>query len=185
MNTTFSLHSVGLWCDYVSLYDWRFHTHQMMQWIEKTTQSLSQDHTDIGDSLSSAEINKQTFHNFQSRISVSLTTTHYLSSLPSSLPSSHTFSLPFPVSFPSYICMYNILFLSISWLVPFLCSFFFLSNFIPPPPPPPHTHTHTHTLSPSFHSFSLLLPPLYHSPVPFPLSLSSYYQSPESVPGDQ
>jgi hypothetical protein len=42
---------------------------QMMQWIETTAQSLSDDHTDIGDSLSSAEINKQAFHNFQSQIS--------------------------------------------------------------------------------------------------------------------
>ena len=42
----------------------------MMRWIEETTQSLSQDHTDIGTSVSSAEINKQAFHNFQSQIAV-------------------------------------------------------------------------------------------------------------------
>lgn len=43
----------------------------MLHWIEDTTHSLSQDHTDIGDSLSSAELKKQAFSNFQAQIAVS------------------------------------------------------------------------------------------------------------------
>ena len=71
--------------------------HQMMQWIETTAQSLSDDHTDIGDSLSSAEINKQAFHNFQSRISVS----------PNHCPPCLSRSFPFSIPSPRLLTWYS------------------------------------------------------------------------------
>ena len=45
---------------------------QHLRWIHEETLSLSHDHTDVGDSLSTAELSKQSFEDYQTKIAVSI-----------------------------------------------------------------------------------------------------------------
>ena len=71
---------------------------QMLQWIVDTTASLSRDHTHIGDSLSSAELKRQAFSDFQARIAVSHTVSVAVSHTVS-VAVSHTVSVALPLKY--------------------------------------------------------------------------------------
>jgi len=45
---------------------------QILRWIHEETLSLSHDHTDVGDSLSTAELSKQSFEDYQTKMAVSI-----------------------------------------------------------------------------------------------------------------